>query len=77
MVGLINYKESNFLISSVFNDDSKLLYVRDPRARVEKIAPFLTIDGDPYPAVIGNKIVWILDGYTIASTYPYSQQIDL
>jgi uncharacterized protein len=52
-----HYKDSNFLISSGFNDDSKLLYVRDRRARVEKIAPFLTIDDDPYPAVIGNKIV--------------------
>ncbi|HKE63268.1 MAG TPA: UPF0182 family protein [Micromonosporaceae bacterium] len=71
------YKEPNFLISGVFNQDSKVLYVRDPRERVEKVAPFLTIDGDPYPAVIGGKIVWILDGYTTASTYPYSDLVDL
>jgi uncharacterized membrane protein (UPF0182 family) len=71
------YKEPNFLISSVFNSNSKILYVRDPRARVEKIAPFLTIDGDPYPAVVNGRMVWILDGYTTASTYPYSQEEDL
>jgi hypothetical protein len=71
------YKEPNFLISGIFNKDSKVLYVRDPRERVEKVAPFLTIDGDPYPAVIGGRIVWILDGYTTASTYPYSDQVDL
>lgn len=71
------FKEPNFLISSVFNSDSKVLYVRDPRERVQKIAPFLTIDGDPYPAVINGRIMWIVDGYTTASTYPYSQQIDL
>lgn len=71
------YKETNFLISSVFNDNSKILYVRDPRQRVQKVAPFLTLDGDPYPAVVDGHIVWILDGYTTASTYPYSQQIDL
>ncbi len=73
----IKYREGNFLLSSVFNDDSKLLYVRNPRERVEKIAPFLTMDGDPYPAVVGGRTVWILDGYTTASTYPYAQTIDL
>ena len=71
------YKETNFLISSVFNKNSRILYNRDPRERVQKVAPFLTLDGDPYPAVVDGKIVWVLDGYTTASTYPYSQQIDL
>ncbi len=71
------YKEPNFLISSVFNNNSKILYVRDPRERVEKIAPFLTLDGDPYPAVVDGRIVWILDGYTTSATYPYAQQEDL
>lgn len=70
------FRETNFLLSSVLNDKSKLLYVRNPVARVQKIAPFLTLDGDPYPAVVGGKIVWILDGYTTASTYPYSQVLD-
>jgi uncharacterized membrane protein (UPF0182 family) len=71
------YTETNFLISSVFNKDSKILYERDPRQRVQKVAPFLTLDGDPYPAVVDGKIMWILDGYTTASTYPYSTQVDL
>jgi uncharacterized membrane protein (UPF0182 family) len=71
------YRETNFLLSSVFNDKSKLMYVRDPRDRVEKIAPFLTMDGDPYPAVIDGRVTWILDGYTTSSTYPYSQRVNL
>jgi uncharacterized protein len=70
-------REANFLLSSVFNDNSKLLYVREPRSRVEKVAPFLTIDGDPYPAVVDGRIVWIVDGYTTAATYPYSTRVDL
>jgi uncharacterized membrane protein (UPF0182 family) len=53
------------------------MYVRDPRSRVQKVAPFLTIDGDPYPAVVDGKVVWILDGYTTSDSYPYSQQINL
>jgi uncharacterized protein len=77
MLYAYKYKETNFLISSVFNNNSRILYVRDPRERVQQVAPFLTLDGDPYPAVVNNRIMWILDGYTTASTYPYSQQIDL
>ncbi|GAA5183551.1 UPF0182 family protein [Rugosimonospora acidiphila] len=77
MLYAYKYKETNFLISSVFNKNSKILYVRDPRQRVQKVAPFLTLDGDPYPAVVNGHIVWILDGYTTASTYPYSQEVDL
>src|ERR687893_2858232 len=48
----IYYRERNFLLSGAVNDASKVLYVRDPMDRVEKAAPFLTVDGDPYPAVI-------------------------
>jgi uncharacterized protein len=73
----VHLRETNFLLSSVFNKNSKLMYVREPRHRVEKVAPFLTIDGDPYPAVVGGRVVWILDGYTTAATYPYSTRVDL
>lgn len=71
------YREPNFLISSVFNENSKILYVRDPRTRVQKVAPFLTLDGDPYPVAINGRILWVLDGYTTADTYPYADQVDL
>ncbi|MGI8693450.1 MAG: UPF0182 family membrane protein [Geodermatophilaceae bacterium] len=68
------YRERNFLLSGALNENSKVLYVRDPRDRVEKAAPFLQVDGDPYPAVVDGRIVWIVDGYTTLEGYPYSQQ---
>jgi len=71
------YREVNFLLSEAVNENSKILYERDPRSRVEKVAPFLTLDGDPYPAVVDGRIVWIVDGYTTASTYPYADRINL
>ena len=77
LVFAIKNTESNFLLSDAINNDSRLMYVRDPRSRVEKVAPFLTIDGDPYPAVVDGRIKWILDGYTTSATYPYSQRINL
>ncbi|MBG0561768.1 UPF0182 family membrane protein [Actinoplanes aureus] len=77
MVFAIKNTESNFLLSDAVNGDSRLMYTRTPRERVEKVAPFLTIDGDPYPAVVDGRITWILDGYTTARTYPYAQKINL
>jgi uncharacterized protein len=68
----IYYRERNFLLSGAVNDNSKVLYVRDPRQRVEKAAPYLQVDGDPYPAVVGGRIIWIVDGYTTSADYPYS-----
>jgi uncharacterized membrane protein (UPF0182 family) len=73
----IKEQESNFLLSEAVNKDSKLLYVRNPRDRVEKVAPFLTLDGDPYPAVVDGRVQWIVDGYTTAATYPYAERINL
>jgi uncharacterized membrane protein (UPF0182 family) len=73
----IYYRERNFLLSGAVNDASKVLYVRDPRDRVEKAAPFLEVDGDPYPAVINGRVTWILDGYTTSDAYPYSEPRDL
>ncbi|MEV0564671.1 UPF0182 family protein [Dactylosporangium sp. NPDC050588] len=70
------FRETNFLLSGVFNANSKVLYVRNPEDRVRKIAPFLTLDSDPYPAVVDGRIQWIVDGYTTSATYPYSQRID-
>ncbi|WP_199736972.1 MULTISPECIES: UPF0182 family protein [Micromonospora] len=73
----IKEQESNFLLSEAVNDNSKLLYVRNPRDRVEKVAPFLTVDGDPYPAMVNGRIQWIIDGYTTAATYPYAERVNL
>ncbi|PXY51711.1 membrane protein, partial [Virgibacillus profundi] len=44
---------------------------------VSKVAPWLTVDGDPYPAVVDGRIKWIVDGYTTLNNYPYAQQTQL
>jgi uncharacterized membrane protein (UPF0182 family) len=77
LVFAIYYRERNFLLSGAVNDASKVLYVRDPLERVEKVAPFLKVDGDPYPAVIDGKVTWILDGYTTSDKYPYAELTEL
>ncbi len=77
LVFATNYGEANFLFSSEINGNSKIMYIRDPRDRVAKAAPFLTTDTNPYPAVVDGKIVWIVDAYTTAQNYPYSQSVSL
>ncbi|MGO1907571.1 MAG: UPF0182 family membrane protein [Brevibacterium linens] len=68
----LKFQDEQILLSDALNEDSQILYDRHPRERVEKLAPFLKVDGDPYPAVVDGKIKWILDGYTTAEDYPYS-----
>jgi uncharacterized protein len=70
----VKFKEPKILLSSQINSDSRILYIRDPRQRVQMVAPWLTIDGDPYPVSVGGKIEWVLDGYTTTNGYPYSER---
>ncbi|MSO42941.1 MAG: UPF0182 family protein [Candidatus Planktophila sp.] len=77
IVFALKYQEQKLLLSSLINKDSKILFERNPRERVTKVAPWLTLDGDPYPALIDGKVLWIIDGYTTSAGYPYSKKISL
>jgi uncharacterized membrane protein (UPF0182 family) len=70
----LKYQEQRILLSNLINKDSKILFERNPRDRVAKVAPWLTLDGDPYPALVDGKIIWIIDGYTTSAGYPYARQ---
>ncbi|KUI45354.1 hypothetical protein AU197_14195 [Mycobacterium sp. IS-1590] len=67
------FAERNFLFSNVIGENSKLLFNRDPAKRVEAVAPWLTTDTTVYPAIVNERIVWIVDGYTTLDNYPYSE----
>ena len=73
----IQYQEQRIVLSNLINSESKILYNRSPRERVAKVAPWLTLDGDPYPAIVDGKVQWIIDGYTTSAGYPYSQTTSL
>ncbi|WP_243395283.1 UPF0182 family protein [Nocardioides currus] len=77
LIYALKFGEPNLLLSGRVNGNSKILYDREPRTMVEKVAPWLTVDSDPYPAVIDGKIQWILDGYTVTDRYPLSQRESL
>ena len=71
----LRFGDINPLISGQIDGDTKVVYVRDVKDRVEKLAPFLDFDADPYPVVSGGKVVWVLDAYTTTNRYPYSQKV--
>ena len=73
----IKFQSSDLLLSDGVNPASQILYERNPRDRVKKVAPYLTVDGNAYPAVVDGRVKWIVDGYTTSQYYPYSQQAQL
>jgi uncharacterized membrane protein (UPF0182 family) len=77
LIFALKYQEQRILLSNLINKDSKILFERNPRDRVAKVAPWLTLDGDPYPALVDGRVLWIIDGYTTSAGYPYSRKTTL
>lgn len=73
----VAFSEPQILYSGAIGEGSRILYNRTPKQRVEAVAPWLTIDGDAYPAVVNGKIQWIVDAYTTTNGYPYASRTTL
>ena len=72
-----HFESMNMLLSDRIGDDSKILFERDPRERVHKVAPWLTTDSKTYPVVVDGRIKWVVDGYTTLTNLPYSERMSL
>lgn len=72
---LYSIREGSFklLVSGGVNSDSKIIINRNIMDRVNKIAPFLSYDEDPYAVVVNGKIYYIIDGYTTTKYFPYAE----
>jgi len=71
------YGERNILFSSAVTNDSKIIFNRDPRDRVQAVAPWLTTNSDTYPAVVDGRVKWVVDGFTTLDSLPYAQRTSL
>lgn len=67
--------ERNILLSGSFTGDSKVLLDRNVVTRIEKIAPFLHLDGDPYLVIADGKLYWIVDAYTESDRFPHATRV--
>ncbi|WP_449281584.1 UPF0182 family membrane protein [Leucobacter sp.] len=77
LIYALKFQDMEVLLSGAVVEGSQILYDRNPVDRVQKVAPYLTIDKSPYASVVDGRIVWIIDGYTTSADYPYSQQNDM
>ncbi len=66
------FRSYQILLSDDITAESRLMFDRQIRRRVSKIAPFLVFDEDPYPVVQDGRIFWIQDAYTVTNRYPYA-----
>ncbi|MBN9620559.1 MAG: UPF0182 family protein, partial [Actinobacteria bacterium] len=76
----LKFRQTNFLLNdAVSASGARIIFNQNPITRLEKVAPFLTVDSDPYPVVDSKTghIVWMLDGYTTMANYPYSERQSL
>ncbi|WP_423923223.1 UPF0182 family protein [Frigoribacterium sp. 2-23] len=73
LIYAIKFQSEQIFLSDAVNTNSQILYDRDPVQRIQKVAPYLTLDSAPYPAVVDGRVKWIVDGYTTTNAYPYSK----
>lgn len=69
----VRFRHLNLLISDVITPESRIQFFRSVRERVQRLAPFLYLDFDPYMVIAEGRLFWILDAYTTAREYPYSE----
>src|SRR5690606_36769271 len=81
----IRMGSEQILFSDRVTSESQILYDRDPHERVQKVAPYLTLDARAYPAIVdlvgdastAKELVWIVDGYITTNEHPYSARESL
>ncbi len=71
----LRFADFRFFVSNEITAGSRVVFERDIRRRVEKAAPFLEFDADPYPVVVDGRVQWVVDAYTATQDYPYSQAV--
>jgi uncharacterized membrane protein (UPF0182 family) len=73
----LRFGDANFILSGQITPSSRVMYIRNIAARVQKAAPFLKFDSDPYSVILNGNVYWVIDGYTVTDNYPYSQNANL
>ncbi|MFN8641897.1 MAG: UPF0182 family protein [Candidatus Binatia bacterium] len=70
----VRFRAYQLLLSEDITPESRLMFDRQVKRRAQKLAPFLQFDDDPYVVVHDGRLMWMLDGYTVTSRYPYATE---
>jgi uncharacterized membrane protein (UPF0182 family) len=71
------FGDETLLFSGDVSRDSRMIFRRSLRDRLEEIAPFVLWDRDPLPVIRDGSVVWMVDGYTLSSWFPLSRAVTL
>lgn len=71
------FTDKNLLFSGELGGESRLVFRRSLRTRLQAIAPFVVWDPDPLPVINGGRVVWIVDGYMATATFPLSRALGI
>jgi hypothetical protein len=69
----LRFGDVNILLTDALTADSRILFNRNIQARIRRVAPFLTLDRDPYMIISDGKLFWMQDAYTFTDRYPFSE----
>ncbi|WP_341849202.1 UPF0182 family protein [Auritidibacter ignavus] len=72
----IRFGSTEIMFSQNVTSNSQILYDRHPVDRVEKVAPYLEVDSNAFPAIVNGRVKWIVDAYTTSDAFPYSDSQD-
>ncbi len=72
----VSLGDRNVMLSGNIEDQTKLLLHRNIAERIHRIAPFLTLDPDPYLVIANGRLVWIVDAYTTTDRYPHATRVE-
>ncbi len=75
LIFAMRFGSTELLFSNDITGESRVLLYRNILERVARVAPFLKIDNDPYLMIAEGRLVWMVDGYTTTSRFPYSRSI--
>jgi uncharacterized membrane protein (UPF0182 family) len=77
-LSLNQFSGLDLFLTSQTTSDSRVLLHRQVSDRVQQLAPWLTIDGDPYVVAdpTSGHLVWIVDGYVTSDKFPDSYRQD-
>lgn len=76
LIFAVRFGSFTILLSNDLTSESRVMYYRRIMERVNRVAPFLKLDSDPYLVISSaGRLIWFLDGYTTTDRFPYSEPI--
>lgn len=69
----LRFGDYRILISGELTPTSRVHFYRTVTERMQRVAPFLRLDPDPYLVIADGRLFWLVDTYTTSSHFPYAQ----